>query len=450
MTVAALSKPRALARRAARSPDVRRAAALGGVALVVRVLFVMLVERKGYPPDFASPAAITAQLVRDGLFNDAYFYHRTADLLATGQGFSSNPGVPTAQWPPVYPLLLSLVYRSTGPEPLAGELLNALLGALTVPLLYGLARRAFGRPEASFAGAALAIFPGQILWTDVLLAETTYTLMLVAVLALACVLSPRPLNVVLVGLAIGLATLTRGEGLLLAPAVAAVWWPALGRRRALALAAALAGIAVLTIVPWTVRNATTMDAFIPLSTNSSTTLWSGHNPEASGAQNYAGPDLLQRIPQAGKEREVEEGRLLRREAFEFMVENPRRELELIPLKLANLARGDSHALEWVNAGPAGERPVGEDAVSPVRVGADAAWYALLAATIASLLVLGRPLWRRPVVRGVLVIFTGSLVLYGFVYYGNYRYRVPLEPLMLLVAAPLAARVWARRAVLREP
>ena len=60
------------------------------------------------------------------------------------------------------------------------------------------------------------------------------------------------------------------------------------------------------------------------------------------------------------------------------------------------------------------------------------------------MILGRELWRNRVIRGVLVLFAGSLFLYGFVYYGNYRYRASLEPLMILVAAPLLARLWRLR------
>jgi hypothetical protein len=47
-------------------------------------------------------------------------------------------------------------------------------------------------------------------------------------------------------------------------------------------------------------------------------------------------------------------------------------------------------------------------------------------------------------RGVAALFLCSLVLYGFVYYGNYRYREPLSPLLLLVAAPTLATLWQQR------
>ena len=48
-------------------------------------------------------------------------------------------------------------------------------------------------------------------------------------------------------------------------------------------------------------------------------------------------------------------------------------------------------------------------------------------------------------RGVLAYLALSLVTYGFVYYGQFRYRLPMEPLMILVATPLLVRVWAQRA-----
>ena len=442
MRAAALSKPQARAAR--RSSDLRRAAALGGFALLLRIAFVLVVEYPALPSGGVISGAVAQDLIDRGLFNDAFFYHRTADLLAGGYGFASDPGVPTAQWPPAFPFLLSLIYRVTGPEPLAGELLNAVVSALTVALLYLLARRLFDRLTATIAAAFLALLPGSILWTGVLLSETLFAFMLVGFFALVAWLPHRPWAVAVLGVAIGLSILTRGEGILLIPAVLAVWWPELSRRRWLVRALALGAVALLVVAPWSARNTQVLDTFVPLSTNASTTLWSGHNPDATGGQIYAPESLLRQVPRRGVAREVEESRLLREEALDYMTSHPWRELELIPLKLMNLNRGDSWALEWVNAGTPRERPLDLTAATPIRVVADFGYYTLLLATLGSLVILGRELWRNRVIRGVLVLFAGSLFLYGFVYYGNYRYRASLEPLMILVAAPLLARLWRLR------
>jgi hypothetical protein len=280
----------------------------------------------------------------------------------------------------------------------------------------------------------------------VLLAESVYALGLVGFLLLLQLLPVRLWSAAVLGVTIGLAALTRGEGLLLIFVVLAAWWPELPKRALLARAALLVGVAVLTIAPWTIRNAVVMDAFIPISSNASITLYSGHNPRANGAQNYAPPSLGKGLPAFGPKREVEEAKLLRREAIEYMVNNPRRELTLIPQKLVKLMRGDSYVLQWVNAkrpDDPGPRPVPTVLIRPIRISADVFWFALLAVTIAAVVVLRRELWRQRATRGTLALFVVALVAYGFVYYGNYRYRAPLEPLMLLVSAPLLVRGWNR-------
>jgi hypothetical protein len=41
------------------------------------------------------------------------------------------------------------------------------------------------------------------------------------------------------------------------------------------------------------------------------------------------------------------------------------------------------------------------------------------------------------------------VNYGVIYYGQWRYRIPMEPLMILIAAPLLVRIWAQRGALAD-
>ena len=64
-------------------------------------------------------------------------------------------------------------------------------------------------------------------------------------------------------------------------------------------------------------------------------------------------------------------------------------------------------------------------------------------------MLGRELWRRPASRAAIVVIGLALLLYGFVFYGNFRYRLPLEPLMILLGASLHATVWEGRGRLRD-
>jgi hypothetical protein len=207
----------------------------------------------------------------------------------------------------------------------------------------------------------------------------------------------------------------------------------------------------LTILPWTIRNAIVMDAFIPVSTNASTTLWSGHNERATGGVIYPPASLYEEVRGRDDPRraEVGEARVLRREAIEWAIHNPHKELGLIPRKLIALGGATSAVFPiWFNTGS--DRQVGASGVFGVL--GDTTDYALIFLSLASLVLIGpRRLWRiHPGMQGVLAYLGLCLVTYGFVYYGQFRYRIPMEPLMILVAAPLVVGVRRYRRPRREP
>ena len=130
---------------------------------------------------------------------------------------------------------------------------------------------------------------------------------------------------------------------------------------------------------------------------------------------------------------------MRREAVQWMVHHPVKELTLIPRKVLALLRGDSHVFEWLNSDP--YPTLGADGTMLLSTVADAAWFALLALCLLGVFGLGRELWRTPLLRAIRVSFITALVLYGFLYYGNYRYRLSYEPLMMVVAALVLDRCW---------
>ncbi|MFN8133587.1 MAG: glycosyltransferase family 39 protein [Solirubrobacteraceae bacterium] len=409
------------------SVDTRWMVWLFGVAFVLRLIFVLAVQRDQFPT------------------SDPAFYHGIATNLANGDGFSSISGAPTAQWPPVYPFVLSLVYRVFGNDPQYGELFNVLVGAVTVPLLFFVARRALGQREARFAGVFFAVMPGQIFFTDVLLSETLFTFTLVGIVALAVVLRPSARTALVMGLAIGIAALSRGEGPLLLVLPLAMWWNLLDRRTLAKYAAILVGAMVLVVVPWTIRNASVMGSFIPVSTNAGDTFYSGHNPRANGAATYATPQVLAPVQKySGAKREVEQSKLLRKEAISWALHHPLDELGLIPARFLSLNQGDGLAIGvWVVPGPLNP-PISKPVRNSLDVLADFAYYSLLTLFIGSLLVFGRRLLGNAVLRGALIYIGVLVFLYSIVLYGNFRYRVPLEALMLLVAAPLAVKIWELR------
>lgn len=401
--------------------------AIGLLALVLRLVWVLAVDRTGFA------------------FNDAIMYHSTAESLVRGDGYVPFTGGPTARWPPGYSTVLAGVYLVVGVRPLAGEIANAVFGAVTAVVLAHVASRELGRRVGIVAGVLFAVLPGPVLWTDVLVSESLYTLLLVV--AVGLILRSRPTWRWALGLGavVGLGALVRGEAFTWLLLPLAVWWPSIDRRRAAGLGAVMIGAIALTVAPWTIRNAVVMDAFVPVATNASQTLWSGHHAGATGAQTYPPDDYLARFPGGPAEQELAASRALRNDAVEYAVTHPLHELQLIPLKVIHLLRGDSYALDWVNAGQEGlPPPLTPIQVERIGVVADAGWFGLLALTIVGGVALGRRWWGTPVGRLLATSFATCLFLYGFAYYGNYRYRVPYEPLMVIVVAAFLVRLAAWR------
>ena len=413
----------AVGRARPRSVRSRDLVAIAALALLLRTAWVLVYGR-------TTPA-----------LNDTLFYLVAADGLASNEGFKALPGQPSAHWPPGFPFLVSLAYRVFGVHPEVGLAVNVLLSAATAVLLYLVAERMLGRMAGLVAGGTFAVLPGPLFFTGLFLSETTFMFMLVGFLALAVFVPDRRWSPVLLGIAAGLAALTKGEGVLLAVVPIAMWWGHHRRSAVVRRGAVMLVAMVLTILPWTIRNAIVMDAFIPVSTNASTTLWSGHNERATGGVVYAPSSLYEKVPGRNdpQRAEVGEARLLRREAIEWAIHNPDKELGLIPRKLVALGGATSAVFPlWFNSGD--ERQVGASDVFGVL--ADALDYALIFLSLASLILIGpRRLWRiHPGMQGVLAYLGLCLVTYGFVYYGQFRYRIPMEPLMILVATPLVVRV----------
>jgi 4-amino-4-deoxy-L-arabinose transferase-like glycosyltransferase len=339
-----------------------------------------------------------------------------------------------------------VLYRLFGIHLKLGLALNVVFSTATVGLLYYVGRRVFDRSAGRLAGAIWAILPGPLYFTGLFMSESMFIFLLVGFLALAISLPDRRWVAVVLGIALGLAALTRGEGLLMPIIPLAMWWGRVPRREWLTRGAVLLATMALTIAPWTIRNAVVMDAFIPVANNASWTLYAGHNPKANGGP-IGGAQL--KVSDAGRS-EAERAAERRHAAIDWALHNPLKELGLIPRRLIALNGPSSGLIAWINQGTPDQRQLGLSSILVFSVLGDAFGYALLAATLASLALIGvRRLWRtHPAMQGILAYLALCLVNYGLVYFGQYRYRIPMEPFMVLIAAPLLVAVWRQRGALR--
>jgi hypothetical protein len=237
-----------------------------------------------------------------------------AHSLATGKGFSSpfrNDTGPTAWLPPVYPFLLSLIFRVFGPVSIpslnAAVLFNILCSTATCVPIFFAGKRLSG-PSAGLSIAATAawiwaLLPAAILLPFEWIWDTSLSALLAALLLWFTLYLADSHRVqahrIRVWCAYGLLC---GFALLTNTALGALWLPwlfwagfatlrrakksapdsatatspsrdaAAWKRPALAFA-----VAILCCVPWTIRNYIQFHKFIPVRSNFAFELWTGNN-----------------------------------------------------------------------------------------------------------------------------------------------------------------------------
>ena len=183
-----------------------------------------------------------------------------------GLSYYGDSPEPTVQRGPVYPILVALsLYLGGGKHPQAIQLTQCLIMALIVLLAHDLTRMLAGARAAGAAAFGCALFPSLIWYTPRLYIETPFTFLFTLVAWAALRLADRPTawRAVGLGLALGLACLTKSTMLpfcLLLPLGLA----ALKKGPSLKTAALAGLISILVVVPWTVRNHNLTGRLIPV------------------------------------------------------------------------------------------------------------------------------------------------------------------------------------------
>ncbi len=160
---------------------------------------------------------------------------------------------PEANRQPLFPLMLSALFRVTGPGMRPAQALSIAVGMLCLLAFYGWASRAVGRRGALFALAFLALDPPFIWYSaqpDSLLLYTTLVFLALAAAGEGMV-SWR--GAVLLGLVSGAAYLSRTQGALLAFSMG-LWILFRGGRRRILKALLFSAVFVVCALPWFLRN----------------------------------------------------------------------------------------------------------------------------------------------------------------------------------------------------
>ena len=108
------------------------------------------------------------------LYTDEVQYQDIAVNLVEGRGFMME-GRLTSWRPPLYPFVLSLLYRMAGTtDPDVVRVFQGLLSLGTVAVVYLLARTIFGPRIAVAAAGIMAFYPSLLFYNNHLLSEVVF------------------------------------------------------------------------------------------------------------------------------------------------------------------------------------------------------------------------------------------------------------------------------------
>ena len=430
-------RPALSARRALFAGFGRPLALIAGLGFVVRVAYVAFVMPHVH------------------LGFDALWYELQAGTIAGGHGFvdpaafyQHGRSIATAQFPPLWPGLLAVVHLGGGTSAAAYELVGSAAGTVTIVLTGLLGRRLAGPLTGLVAAGAVAASPALVAADGSLMAESVFIALIVAAMLTAYRASEggRLRSWVLLGLLLGLATLTRSDGLILGPAIVVA---TLVRRsttptRARILRGILVfGVIAVTLTPWVISRSEAMGSTVILSSNSGTLL-EGANCRAA----YYGPDLglwepsclhYARSPGLSEVSATTHARAAavhyaRQHWMRLPIVAPARVLRTFGL-YDPINQSRIEAVESRDAG--------------LQIAAWCTWIVVFALGIGGLILSWR---RRADVAPMIGVLVG-VVLIAIVGYGSQRYRLPADPVVAVFGALALARAavrWRRRRVPDNP
>jgi len=407
-----------------RGERTNRAASFRDPALVVvaaAVLRVVAWLQLARTPFFASPVV------------DASTFDLWARALVGGETFVGATGVFFK--PPMYPYLLSGVYRLFGEQPVAAYALQMIVGVAVCLLVLVLGRRVFGRGVGLGAALATALLPMLPFFEAQLLAESWTTLL--TLLALERLLPARgdgageasTGRLAAAGLMLGVAALGRPNLMLLIAATAAwaAWDAAVRRPTRWSRAAVLAAAAVVAILPVTLRNLSVGGDPVLISANLGANLATGHHDGADGLSaipvGLRWDDLQLECRKAGHLDAASSSRYLTRQALTWAGEHPGRTLELLGRKVLALVSGwevrNNIGAAWLAR---------EHGVAMMSRWWPGTWLLLPPA------IMGLVWARRRPGAGLLLLALGVQAVSVLPFFVTARFRMPLLPLLALFAA----------------
>ncbi len=403
------------------------------------IVLAALALRVGYT--ISQTQKISPQVLRAVPF--LYEPGNIAYSIAIGHGFGSpfraDTG-PTAWTAPVYPYIVAVFFDIFGTYSfnafLSAISLNMLCSALACVPLYYAGKQIRGPGLGAGAAWLWAFFPNAIIIPFQWIWDTSISTLLTATILWATLVlaeSQRTRDWIGYGLLWGLTLMTNPTlssllPLLLGWLVYRAWKE---RRPWIKNAVLSSAVIVLCCLPWAIRNYIVFHAFVPTRSAFGMQLWIGNN------EHYSDRWAVWKDPldnQDEREKYVSMGEIAymaekRDEAIEFMLTHPRREAHMISRRFVSTWTGSA-------------TPIHDflDTHSFVIRSLFLCNFLAGIGALAGIVVLWR---RRNVYAFPVSVFP---IVYPFAEYlaqALLRYRHPIDPIVMLLAAIAIAEVWPR-------
>ncbi len=333
--------------------------------------------------------------------------------IAKYEAAALEPGIPRSL-PPGYPLFLRAVYSTFGPNAFrAVFIIQALIGSLSICLMYRITERIGGRRPALVAAAIAALYPSFVLYTAAKLTETLAIFVLLLILEILTAPMSEGRRSAFAAIAVIAGAAVKPAMLLFAPGML----PCLRKR--VVFLAVLAGLALPlafggVLFPYSIQKA-------------SLAFYRMYNPASSG-RFYAD------AKKTGLRSDTLASETYLRSAADFVAANRWKAVDLTYGKAAiNFSRGwDAYFLAPI----AGQGRNVDHVLS----------YAFIPVLLLALAGLARR--YTPRARPLLLLMLSYVLLMTILLIYKIRYRLPAEPALIVFAALFAAG--ARPKVPEEP
>lgn len=400
------------------------------VKFIFLILSVALFLRLGFI--FGTKSYIHPETVEAGVI---------AHALISGKGFSlATPGSqeyhPTAIQAPVFPLVLAGLYSLFGENDLAYltlAILQTLLSIWLCYLIYCIGTLVLDKKTGLLAMGFAAFYPIFIIYsgriTNTMISIVTVAWFIYLFLKfILCKESSRSRNTfgngVLLGVSAGLAILAEPImlGFIILCFAGYIFIKIQNKTFHFLFIAILVAAAV--VLPWTIRNYLVFQNFIPVRTMFGINLWQGNNPEATGTDMLPnGRPMYDRLPPEyadSKIPEPERDAIMLQLAKEYIVSHPGTAFSLFLKKC--------YYFWWFPP----KEIVSHTAAQYAKFMRIPYLLLLLLAFIGTGITLREK--RYAMVSLFWLLFFTYMFVYGITHFGHFRYRAPIEPYLLILAA----------------